>query len=190
MARSPLRNGNKFPNWYECRRIILFTWNYSCYRCRSIGTIRCSFEGTPLRNVRTTAFPNTISPITNLTQAKPFLGTGCNLRSIILDARDSEICSKKGEKRKERKKGKNLSANVIREIARVFEYRSLKTSFETMDRVDREDREASIMDESSAKLKWLMEERRGMGARVEETARRTKGLRGSSYACVHSPVDA
>lgn len=32
----------------------------------------------------------------------------------------------------EKKEGKNLSANVIREIARVFEYRSLKTSFETM----------------------------------------------------------
>lgn len=61
---------------------------------------------------------------------------------------------KEKEKKKERrKKGKNLSANVIREIARVFEYRSLKTSLETMDRMDREDREASIMDESSAKLK-------------------------------------
>lgn len=90
---------------------------------------------------------------------KSFRETGCNSRSILLDARDLEICwKKKGREKKKRKKerrekGKNLSANVIREIARVFEYRSLKTSLETMDRMDREDREASIMDESSAKLK-------------------------------------
>lgn len=46
--------------------------------------------------------------------------------------RFGNLFEREKEKGEGEKKGENLSANVIREIARVFEYRSLKTSFETM----------------------------------------------------------
>lgn len=106
----------------ECRQIILFTWNYSCYRCRSIGP--CSMlvrRNAPSPYAFSNHFaqprfaqrPNSISPIIRLYLKLPF-SRNCRITYVCSVTLDAEICSK--EKKKEKGEGKKRRGKIYRRM--------------------------------------------------------------------------